>query len=296
MTDVIDAHDYGNNLIAQGVEHPVKPKVVGEFGGIALPIPDHTWTKGWGYQTVKDAAGLVQKICYQTTQLFEAANLSGYVYTQLTDVEQELNGLLTYDRLPKADLAKIAADFTGATRAHRPPQSADWLVLGPIPAGVELPSADDNNENRAVMQQILDKAFVEGEAGLSPTDGSKAVTTTGKELHWKHVHAASGILDFIHTFGGPVSNAAVYAVAYIESPTEQHGVKLSMGADDGARVWLNGKQVSNVSRIRGVMMDEDVVTGLTLHKGRNVLVAKVGQGVGGWGFTARFDGAVGTAK
>ncbi len=296
MTDVIDAHDYGNNLIAQGVAHPVKPKVVGEFGGIALPIPEHTWTTGWGYQTVKDAAGLIQKICYQTTQLFEAANLSGYVYTQLTDVEQELNGLLTYDRQPKADLAKIAADFTGASRAHRPPQIADWLVLGPIPAGIELPSADDNTENRAVMQQILDKAYLTGEATLHPADGAKVQLDGGKELHWKQVHAASGILDFIHTFGGPINNAAAYAVAYIDSPSEQHGVTLSMGADDGARVWLNGKQVSNVARIRGVMMDEDVVTGLTLHKGRNVLVAKVGQGVGGWGFTARFDGAASAAK
>ncbi len=77
MTDIIDAHDYGNNLLSQGVEHPLKPKVVGEFGGIALPVPDHTWTTGWGYQTARDADGLVHLICYQTTQLYEAANLPG---------------------------------------------------------------------------------------------------------------------------------------------------------------------------------------------------------------------------
>ena len=57
---MIDAHDYGNNLLRQGVDNPVKPKVVGEYGGIALPVPGHTWTQGWGYQTVRDPEGLMQ--------------------------------------------------------------------------------------------------------------------------------------------------------------------------------------------------------------------------------------------
>jgi Glycosyl hydrolases family 2, sugar binding domain/Glycosyl hydrolases family 2/Glycosyl hydrolases family 2, TIM barrel domain len=292
LTDVIDAHDYGNNLIAQGVEHPVKPKVVGEFGGIALPVPNHTWSQGWGYQSVKDADGLVQKICYQTTQLFEAANLSGYVYTQLTDVEQELNGLLTYDRQPKADPSKVAADFTGAARAHRPPQIADWLVLGPIPSGTVLASAENNEPNRAVMQATLDKPFLPGEATLAPKEGEE-VTLEGMRYSWKHVHAASGIVDFIKLFGKQIDNAAVYAVTVVNSDSEQKNVTLSLGADDGAKVWLNGQMVSNVARIRGVTLDDDVVHGLTLHKGRNVLVVKVGQGTGGWGLTARFDGLAG---
>ncbi len=119
LTDVVDVHDYGNDLRRQGVEHPTKPKVVGEFGGIALPVPNHTWTTGWGYQTVKTPEELVLKIQSQTSQLFEAANLSGFVYTQLTDVEQELNGLLTYDRLPKADTKLIAPVFEGSNHLNK---------------------------------------------------------------------------------------------------------------------------------------------------------------------------------
>lgn len=117
LTDVDDVHDYGNELLRHGVAEPLKPKVVGEYGGIALPIPGHTWAGGWGYQTAKDAESLLKGICFQTTQLFDAANLSGYVYTQLTDVELELNGLLTYDREPKADPALFAQCFTGTRRA-----------------------------------------------------------------------------------------------------------------------------------------------------------------------------------
>ena len=214
------------------------------------------------------------------------------MYTQLTDVEQELNGLLTYDRQPKAELSKVADDFTGTARAHRPPQIADWLVLGPIPSGTELANAENSDTNRAVMQATLDKPFLANEGGLKPADGSTA-SVDGTPYTWKHVHAPGGIVDFIKLYGKQINNAAVYAVAYVESPAEAKDVTLSLGADDGAKVWLNGQVVSNVSKIRGVTMDDDVVSGVTLHKGRNILVVKVGQGMGGWGLTARFDGVPG---
>jgi len=113
LTDVIDVHDYSNSLARHGVATPVKPKVVGEFGGIALPVPGHTWTQGWGYQTVRDPEGLLRRVRSQTTQLFEAPNLSGFVYTQLTDVETEANGLLTYDR------EVIKLDLDAAAEANR---------------------------------------------------------------------------------------------------------------------------------------------------------------------------------
>lgn len=45
---------------------------------------------------------------FLTDQLNEAPGVSGFVYTQLCDVEQELNGLLTYDRCPKAAPERIA--------------------------------------------------------------------------------------------------------------------------------------------------------------------------------------------
>src|SRR4051812_1424806 len=156
LTDVIDAHDYSNNLLRQGVPNPVKPKVVGEFGGIALPVPGHTWTQGWGYQLARDPAGLLRRIRSQTTQLFEAPNLSAFVYTQLTDVEQELNGLMTYDRIPKAQPREAAAVFEGKSRSQAAAGFLrDWLVLGPIPTGTRLGSAQDSPQSRAVLEGVL---------------------------------------------------------------------------------------------------------------------------------------------
>ena len=289
LTDVIDAHNYSNNLLKEGVANPKKPKVVGEYGGIALPVPGHTWTQGWGYQTVRDPEGLIKRIRAQTTQLFEAANLSGYVYTQLTDVEQELNGLMTYDRIPKADPAKLAAVFEGRDRAKQATNYIrDWLVLGPIPAGTELGTAASDSNSRQVMAKILATPYLPGEGSLQPSAG-QSVTAGGKTLEWRSVHLDGDEMDFHKVFGGQTTNAAAYAVAIIDSPREVRDASLMFGSDDGAVVWLNGKEVWTVDRIRGVSLDEDTIPGLTLNKGRNVLVVKVGQGVGGWGLAARFE-------
>lgn len=302
LTDVVDAHDYGNNLRAQGVENPQKPKVVGEYGGIALPVAGHTWTTGWGYQNAKDENGLLRRMGYQTTQLFEAANLSGFVYTQLTDVEQELNGLLTYDRQPKASVEKIAAIFTGAARGRYDFGGflRDWYVVGPLPTGTRLHSANDTPESHAIFDQVLAKPFVENEATLTPGDNDRApVRLAGAdpasyEYRWNRVKSDADVLDFQKVFEHQQNNAVAYAVAYFDAPADLANVVLRFGSDDAARVWLNGALVHTVNRVRGVSLDEDEVTGLTLKRGRNVLVVKVAQGIGGWGLAARFEKADGT--
>ena len=76
--------------------------VLGEFGGLGLPVEGHTWEqKNWGYRNMGDAADLLKK--YEeyyaaVRQMVEGKGLSASVYTQTTDVETETNGLLTYDR------------------------------------------------------------------------------------------------------------------------------------------------------------------------------------------------------
>lgn len=108
-TDITDIHDYGNDLKKHANPDPKRTTWIGEYGGVALPVPGHTWVKGWGYQTVKTPEELLAKYKFLTDQINEATGLSGFVYTQLTDVEQELNGVMTYDRIPKAKPADFAA-------------------------------------------------------------------------------------------------------------------------------------------------------------------------------------------
>ena len=64
-------------------------------------------SQGWGYSTVADAEEFLESYEALIEALLQSEPVQGFCYTQLTDVEQEVNGLLTYDRKPKAALEKI---------------------------------------------------------------------------------------------------------------------------------------------------------------------------------------------
>lgn len=76
--------------------------VLGEFGGLGLPIKNHTWLeeKSWGYRSFKSNDQLTAAYENLLTKLhpYISQGLSGAIYTQITDVEREVNGLITYDR------------------------------------------------------------------------------------------------------------------------------------------------------------------------------------------------------
>ncbi|MCC4722332.1 glycoside hydrolase family 2 protein [Salinicoccus sp. RF5] len=98
------SHTPANRLIyARGYEYNNVPIMITEYGGIAYVIDD----KGWGYSSVDSEEALIEGYRELTEAIGESPVLHGYCYTQLTDVEQEINGLLTYDRKPKCDLQKI---------------------------------------------------------------------------------------------------------------------------------------------------------------------------------------------
>lgn len=108
VSDVFDIHTYEDkpNVPARQSSRAI---VIGEFGGIGLPVEGHVWRPGkrnWGYQTAKDEADYVARYRVKMDEVVRQAKehgLSASVYTQTTDVEDEINGLLTYDReTPKA--------------------------------------------------------------------------------------------------------------------------------------------------------------------------------------------------
>jgi len=111
--DVIDMHNYPG---------PGAPKleanraaVLGEFGGLGMPVKGHCWQdeKNWGYVSYKTADELTSaylKLIDKLHPLTGDPGLCAAVYTQTTDCEIEVNGLLTYDRaMVKMDQAAIAA-------------------------------------------------------------------------------------------------------------------------------------------------------------------------------------------
>jgi len=109
--DMLDIHSYPAPDLA--LYDGKRVCVLGEYGGIGLPVESHLWVKdrNWGYvqyKTSEEATNayidLVEKLKVLIPRGFSAA-----VYTQTTDVEMEINGLLTYDRkVIKLDEARIA--------------------------------------------------------------------------------------------------------------------------------------------------------------------------------------------
>jgi len=141
--DVKDIHVYPGPG-APNIE-PNRAGVLGEFGGLGLPIEGHTWgEKGsWGYRNYKSPAELTQayvKLIEKLHTLTGDAGLSAAVYTQTTDVETEVNGLMTYDR----ELIKMDADTITAAnlKVYSPPQARKQASGLPIPPAVPLVTHD----------------------------------------------------------------------------------------------------------------------------------------------------------
>lgn len=132
--NVGDVHDYH---VYPGPAMPPtnsqRASVLGEFGGLGLPIEGHTWQgkDNWGYRSFKTMPELQEAYLGLMQQLrpLVAKGLSAAVYTQTTDVEIEVNGLLTYDR------AIVKVDIAAIQEAHRK------LTLPPPEMKVVLPTS-----------------------------------------------------------------------------------------------------------------------------------------------------------
>lgn len=122
--DIMDLHHYPAPVMPRPDLFGQKQVIVlGEFGGLGLPVDQHTWQQkdNWGYQSFKTKEELYNK--YETfIDRFEPLikrGLSAAVYTQTTDVEVEINGLMTYDRkvikMPEAKLKAIHSKLYNPT-------------------------------------------------------------------------------------------------------------------------------------------------------------------------------------
>jgi beta-galactosidase/beta-glucuronidase len=101
--------DNARAALAPGFAYNGAPFVLSEYGGIAY-IPPGAAVPGeaWGYSGVeKTAAAALERYRGLTAAIFRIPAFAGYCYTQLTDVEQEVNGLLTYDRKLKFDAKAV---------------------------------------------------------------------------------------------------------------------------------------------------------------------------------------------
>lgn len=108
--DIIDLHNYPGP--AMYLSDPNRVNVLGEYGGIGFAMDGHLWwdKKNWGYIQFKSKEEVTDEYVKYAEQLksFVRRGFSAAVYTQTTDVEGEVNGLMTYDREEvKVDAARV---------------------------------------------------------------------------------------------------------------------------------------------------------------------------------------------
>ena len=117
-SDVFDIHTY-EDVPNTPTRQSMRAIVIGEYGGIGMPVAGHIWRPGkknWGYQVATGEEDYLARFRRKMAGVIRAARedgLSASIYTQTTDVEDEINGLLTYDRArakaPPEALSAIAA-------------------------------------------------------------------------------------------------------------------------------------------------------------------------------------------
>jgi beta-galactosidase/beta-glucuronidase len=103
------------NFPDREVPYEGQPYLVDEFGGIKwIPPERRAWAdNSWGYgEGPKTLKAFYERLEGQVDAILAQPHVSGYCYTQLTDVEQEQNGIFNYDRSPKFDMKRLSRLFS----------------------------------------------------------------------------------------------------------------------------------------------------------------------------------------
>lgn len=109
----VDGHVRQTDLEHREVEYDGQPYLVDEYGGIKWVDGQEYSEISWGYgDAPKTLEEFYERLEALTDVILGYGHICGYCYTQLTDVEQEQNGIYNYDRTPKFDMEKIRAVFS----------------------------------------------------------------------------------------------------------------------------------------------------------------------------------------
>lgn len=109
MEEICSGYSESRQLFAADNEYQGQPVILTEYGGIAFEKEEE---EGWGYyRKVRNEEEFIQRLQPITEFLIRSGKFSGFCYTQLTDVMQEVNGLLHEDRTPKVSVEKLKEIF-----------------------------------------------------------------------------------------------------------------------------------------------------------------------------------------
>lgn len=172
--DMMDAHHYPGPGMENAVQNPGRALVLGEFGGLGLPVEGHLWNPGmrnWGYRTYHSQEELKKQYADLIHNMYPMVNkgLAAAIYTQTTDVEGEVNGLMTYDRkkvkiAPEEirELNELMYHKPGSTSVVLPDaevktQTVLYTDKDPLPGGVNNVYKADFQTSQAPLKMKKDQ-------------------------------------------------------------------------------------------------------------------------------------------
>jgi hypothetical protein len=261
--DILDHHQYPGPGVPKTVSD--RAMVNGEFGGLGLPIKGHTWQneRNWGYRSFTNANDLTEaylRLIKKLHPLIGVPGLSAAVYTQTTDVEGEVNGLMTYDRaIIKMDARRVA--------------EANRKLYGPIPeppvVKVILPTAQKEKD---VWHYTT---FIPGENWFEPDFNDSS---------WKHGKSGFGTRETPGAVIGTEWNTSdIWLRREFDLNEKPQNPELIIHHDEDAEVYINGKQVLKAAGYTS-SYDEfplDKEAAKTIKRGRNLISIHCHQTTGG---------------
>lgn len=178
--DIVDSHIY----VGPGDPAPAEDErisVLGEFGGYNLPVEGHEWSPGdgFGYEDISDGHSLATRyvgLMAGVQRLERTHGLSAAIYTEITDVETELNGFWTYDRrVLKVDPEIVAG-------AH------EQLLAGEPVGGVADVPVEENLSLRVTTPGHEDRYLAhEGGLGVTAPVGDDSSEADRTAATWRFV-------------------------------------------------------------------------------------------------------------
>lgn len=222
--DIHDIHQYPGP--AMPTLEDDRAVVLGEFGGLGLPLSGHTWQDEamWGYRSYKTVDELTEayKKLIQKLQYLKGEGLAAAIYTQTTDVETEVNGMMTYDR----DVIKMDSKTISEInrKLYDSPPEVDVLLPDARYGSFEWKYTLDKPQFLWVLPDFNDRTWQTGVGGFG-TEGTRG-SIVG--TNW--------------------DTSDIWLRRKFEVDKSDFGaVLLSIHHNDDAIVYINGAQAVNLS-------------------------------------------------
>ncbi len=258
--DIVDNHSYPDpGFELEDPRFSSFVKIVGEFGGHGWPVKGHLWQEGnnWGYgalpKTVEEWQGRYAKSAKILADL-RKQGIAGGVYTQTSDVEGEVNGLLTYDRLRKFDTAWLK-------------KQSEMILNTPdaLKTTIILKTASSGSKD------AWSYTFEQPVAEWSSADFDAS--------SWKKGPGGFGAADTANsTVGTPWTSSAIWMRKNFDFDQNIDGeFILSIHHDDDAKVYLNGTLIADLPGFTTGYVSVPLKDKSILRKGKNSIALSCKQ-------------------